>query len=506
MSNAAIYARYSSGHQREESIEGQIRECTDFAKRNGLTIVEHYIDRAISAKTDDRPSFQQMVADSSKKTFDTIIVYTLDRFARNRYDSAVYKAKLKRNGVRVLSAKENITSDPSGIILESVLEGMAEYYSVELAQKVKRGMTENALACRWASGRIPFGYTIDADKHLHPDPALVPIVQEAFEMYAAGAKIVDIARKINSYHVVTGMGNKFGRSSFDRMIRSETYIGVFKWNDIRKENAVPPIITPELFYKCQARYNARNKKNVARPSAIYLLSGKLRCGCCGGSMCGMSGKSRNGTMHYYYSCYSTRRRTSHCDIGNIRRDEIEHIIAAHAASILKKPINLDIIANQALKTNNSVKNYRLESLIQQEKDLTQKLENCMKAIIDQGLVSITLMDRIKQYEADLQSVKNDISLEKIKSNPIQVTKEHIIFFLEKFALLEGEEFKDRIISTMVRDIVIKKEKDGNYLVTVQYNYANSKELPNEESYSVPESIGSQDVELVETSGIEPLTS
>lgn len=102
---------------------------------NGLTIVEHYIDRAISAKTDDRPSFQQMVADSSKKTFDTIIVYTLDRFARNRYDSAVYKAKLKRNGVRVLSAKENITSDPSGIILESVLEGMAEYYSVELAQK-----------------------------------------------------------------------------------------------------------------------------------------------------------------------------------------------------------------------------------------------------------------------------------------------------------------------------------------------------------------------------------
>ena len=120
MSNAVIYARYSSGHQREESIEGQIRECTNFAKRNGLTIVEHYIDRAISAKTDDRPSFQQMVADSSKKTFDTIIVYTLDRFARNRYDSAVYKAKLKRNGVRVLSAKENITSDPSGIILESV--------------------------------------------------------------------------------------------------------------------------------------------------------------------------------------------------------------------------------------------------------------------------------------------------------------------------------------------------------------------------------------------------
>nr|WP_293717762.1 recombinase family protein [uncultured Phascolarctobacterium sp.] len=94
MSQAVIYARYSSGHQREASIEGQIRECTDFALHNGLTVISHYIDRAISAKTDDRPEFQKMIADSSKKAFDTIIVYTLDRFARNRYDSAVYKAKL----------------------------------------------------------------------------------------------------------------------------------------------------------------------------------------------------------------------------------------------------------------------------------------------------------------------------------------------------------------------------------------------------------------------------
>ena len=142
MSKAVIYARYSSTNQREESIEGQIRECTDFAKRQDITIVGSYIDRALTGKTDARPQFQKMISDSGKQLFDIVIVYTLDRFARNRYDSATYKAKLKKNGVKVISAKENITDDPSGIILESVLEGMAEYYSVELAQKVLRGMTE----------------------------------------------------------------------------------------------------------------------------------------------------------------------------------------------------------------------------------------------------------------------------------------------------------------------------------------------------------------------------
>lgn len=505
MSNAIIYARYSSGHQREESIEGQIRECTDFAVRNGLTIIDQYIDRAISAKTDDRPMFQKMIADSGKKAFDTIIVYTLDRFARNRYDSAVYKAKLKRNGVRVLSAKENITSDPSGIILESVLEGMAEYYSVELAQKVKRGMTENALACRWASGRIPFGYTIDPEKHLQINESLVPIVQKAFEMYAAGSKISDIVKYINSCHVMTGMGNKFGRSSLDRMLRSETYIGVFRWADIRKENAVPAIISHDLFYRCQARHNtARHKKN-ARPSEIYLLAGKIRCGGCGNAMVGMSGKSRNGSLYHYYSCYSNRRRTTKCDTGHLRRDKLEQTIADHAASILKTPENLNIISEQAIKANTDVKNYHLESMIKQKKDISKNLDNCMKAV-DKGLVSVTLMERIKQYEAELESLEKDISLEKIKTKPFTLTKQHIAFFLTKFSDLEGTESRERIISTLVREVLIKKEKDGDYLVTVRYNYAPTNELPSEESYSVGQSFGSQNVELVETSGIEPLTS
>ena len=110
---AVIYARYSSDNQREESIEGQIRECTAYAEKNGITIVKHYIDRAISAKTDNRPEFQQMIKDSDKKLFDIVLVWKLDRFARNRYDSARYKTQLDRKSTRLNSSHPTTSRMPS---------------------------------------------------------------------------------------------------------------------------------------------------------------------------------------------------------------------------------------------------------------------------------------------------------------------------------------------------------------------------------------------------------
>ena len=177
-----IYARYSSDNQREESIEGQLRECKVFAEKNGIDVVGTYIDRALSAKTDNRPDFQKMIKDSAKKQFDCVIVWKLDRFARNRYDSAHYKAILRKNGVRVLSATEAISQGAEGIILESVLEGMAEYYSAELAEKVIRGQTENALSCRFNGGTIPIGYKINKDRKFEIDTETAPYVLSAFKM------------------------------------------------------------------------------------------------------------------------------------------------------------------------------------------------------------------------------------------------------------------------------------------------------------------------------------
>ena len=156
-----IYARYSSDNQREESIDGQIRECKEFAEKNDIRIIDTYIDRAFSATTDKRPAFQKMIKDSAKNMFDVIIVWKLDRFARNRYDSAHYKAQLRKNGVKVISANEDISEGSEGIILESVLEGMAEYYSADLSEKVIRGLTENAMKCKFNGGPITFGFNFE---------------------------------------------------------------------------------------------------------------------------------------------------------------------------------------------------------------------------------------------------------------------------------------------------------------------------------------------------------
>lgn len=131
---AVIYARYSSDSQREESIEGQLRKCKEYTERKGITVLSTYIDRALSAKTDNRPEFQRMVKDSGKRLFDAVLVWKLDRFARNRYDSAHYKAILRKNGVKVISATEAISEDSTGILLESLLEGYAEFYSAELSE------------------------------------------------------------------------------------------------------------------------------------------------------------------------------------------------------------------------------------------------------------------------------------------------------------------------------------------------------------------------------------
>ncbi len=187
---SVIYARYSSDNQREESIEGQIRECTEYAERNNITLLGSYIDRALSARTADRPEFQRMIRDSEKGLFDTVLVWKLDRFSRDRYDSAHYKHILKKNGVKVISAKENISDGPEGIIMESMLEGYAEYYSAELSEKIRRGQTENAMKCKNNGGNTPLGYFVDKQSGvLAVDPLMGPIVQEIYRRYDSGERI-----------------------------------------------------------------------------------------------------------------------------------------------------------------------------------------------------------------------------------------------------------------------------------------------------------------------------
>ena len=169
---AVIYARFSSHNQREESIEGQVRACQRFAKEHDMTVIEIYADRGLSGlHADNRPEFQRMIADSDRHKFQALIMWNLDRFSRDKYDTAVYKSRLKKNGVTLYYSDQNIPDTPEGIILESLLEGFAQYYSANLSRNAKRGLQENARKCLWNGGGLPLGYTIDETKHFVIDPA-----------------------------------------------------------------------------------------------------------------------------------------------------------------------------------------------------------------------------------------------------------------------------------------------------------------------------------------------
>ena len=293
MKTAVIYARYSSNSQTEQSIEGQLRECMQYAEYNDISVIDTYIDRALTAKTDNRPNFQKMIKDSNKQLFKYVIVWKLDRFSRDRYDSAHYKHILKKNGVKVVSAKENISEGPEGIILESMLEGMAEYYSAELSVKVKRGLKENALKAKVNGGQIPFGYYIDEEQKHAIDQTLAPIVVEAFTMYADGYLIKDIVNHFNAKGITTRLGKKMSYNIVQYMLTNRKYIGEFRYNDIVIPDAVPAIVSKDLFERVQRRM-AQNKHAPARHKAEddYLLTTKLFCGKCGALMVGEAGTGR----------------------------------------------------------------------------------------------------------------------------------------------------------------------------------------------------------------------
>ena len=289
--NAVIYARYSSHNQTEQSIEGQLRVCHEYAQREGFTIVGEYIDRAISGKTDDRPDFQRMISDSRKRAFQYVIVYKLDRFARNRYDSAVYKHKLKQNGVKVVSAMENIGDNPEGIILEAVLEASAEYYSLELAQKIKRGKRESAMKGQFNGGTPPFGHR-SVDRRLVIDEAKAPFVKRAFEQYAAGVPKKRIVAELNAAGLRNRNGKPFGHTALQVALQNEKYIGIQRFSDIVIEDACPALVDRETFDKVQERIKQNRReggKNKAKME--YLLTGKAFCGYCGSTITGFPVKA-----------------------------------------------------------------------------------------------------------------------------------------------------------------------------------------------------------------------
>ena len=484
--NGVIYARFSSDHQREESIEGQIRICKEYASKNGITIINEYIDRAISGKTDKRPSFQKMIADSDTKLFQVVIVYALDRFARNGKQSAIYENMLNLNGVQLHSATENITGSPSSIILKSMLQGMAEYYSAELATKITRGMTENALKGKWTSGTIPFGYTRDKERHLIPHPINSPYVKDIFNMFVQGYKFVEIAEYLNGRGIRTATGGKWNKGSFHRMLVNKVYIGQYSWKDIKLDDAVPPIITKDTFDKAQRILEMRkNATVIVKPSNNYCLTSKIFCAHCNGPLIGMSGTSKtNKVRHHYYICSNKKRKKTDCSLPNIPQEYIEQSLAAYLQRILSDEQNIMDIAKYAVKAQNTAEeNAELVRLQAEQKELKRKIDNCIKAI-ENGVISEAIVTRLKESEAAMETIKRKVLEQTMLLHASMLTEAQIVFFLKKMA----ENISTNIsatLKTLVRAVFVEYKKDSDeYIITAQFNYANTNSLHSVEEIRV----------------------
>ena len=436
-----------------------------------MTVINEYCDRAISGKTDNRPSFQRLIKDSEKGNFDAVIMYTLDRFARNRYDSAIYKAKLKKNGVKVFYAKQPMPDTPEGIILESVLEGYAEYYSENLSRNIKRGLKENALQCIATGGAgLPLGYTVGEDRKYKIEPVGAKIVQEIYQMYADGMSATQIINVCNERGYKTVRGNQFNKNSLRTILKNDKYIGVYRFMDIVIEGGMPAIIDKKLFDKVQEKlqhnFSAR-ARNKAKED--YLLTTKLFCGHCGSPMVGESGTSKTGKVHFYYKCVD-RKRKHNCTKKIEKKDWIEELVVRYTVQEVLTDENIDLIATRAMEIieKESADTTYLDGLQGELKEVQKKIKNIMTAI-EQGIITSTTKDRLEELETEKNEIEGRIAREEMKK-PL-LTKERIQYWLVSFKSgnINDNEYRRRVIDTLVNSVYVYDDGDNGRRIVLTFN-------------------------------------
>lgn len=261
MKTAVIYARYSSDKQNEQSIEGQLRVCNDYAQRNNIIIVDTYIDRAMTGKNDNRDAFQKMLKDSATKPWDVVLIYKIDRFGRNKYEIAINKHTLKANGKSIISVMENIPDTPEGIILESVLEGMAEYYSADLSQKVKRGNRESRLKGNITNGKVPYGYKIVDKKPIIMEER-AEVVRYIYEQYAKNVKVQDIIDSLTKKGILY-KNQPLNKNTVYNILKCEKYLGICHFADEEFDNIFPQILDKDIFETVRKKSTRTNSEEKA---------------------------------------------------------------------------------------------------------------------------------------------------------------------------------------------------------------------------------------------------
>ena len=470
---AVVYARFSSHNQTEQSIEGQLAAAQTYAAAKGYMIIHEYIDRAMTGRNDNRDEFQQMLSDCAKKQFQIIIVWKVDRFGRNREEITFNKYRAKKHGVRVEYVAENLPDSPEGVILESVLEGMAEYYSLQLSQNVKRGLRESAKKGKVFGGKVPLGYTISKDKTYQLDPKTAPTVKMIFDLYVSGKTCAEIARHLNSLGLRTSTGGEFNKNSLRPILKNEKYVGVYesKTMDVRIDDGIPAIVDRNTFDTAQLLLR-ENQKAPSRSwdKSDYLLTDKLFCGHCGSAMIGESGRSHTGTKYNYYLCGSHKRKTG-CPKRAVRQDWIEDYVIKKTVDLLFDDDLLNWIVDntwtfyQAESHDESKRN----AIQKQLDDVNRANANILRAI-EAGIFNDTTRVRMEELQAQKTALEAALASYELDSAP-RLTKDYIAFFLYDLRNLnlEDRDCQKRLIDVFVNSIYVYDDH-----LIINYNFSGDK--------------------------------
>lgn len=493
--DAVIYARYSSHNQREVSIEQQIAECTKHAAALGLRIVGTYEDRAISGKTDNRPRFQQMMRDAEKGKFQAVVAWKSNRIGRNMLQAMVNEAKLDDYGVKVFYAEEDFDDTAAGRFALRNMMNVNQFYSENMAEDITRGLYDNANKCM-ANGRQPLGYKRGADGKVMLDEPAAAVVREIFTRVAAGDLFVDIARDLNAKGIKTSKGAAWNKGSFQSICQNERYKGIYIYGNVRIVDGIPRIVSDELWYRVQEAM--RMKKNPVGTrhrvgAEDYLLTGKLRCGHCGSYMTGVSGTSRNGELHYYYTCQ--KRRTEHaCDKKNVRRDVIEPAIAQAIKMYCLTDDVIEWTADQTVqyweKHDNDL---QIEALEQQLAENKKATSNMLKAI-EMGI--ITEATRSRMVELETENSKLTAQLSAAKRDVVKINREDLI---DELHILRSKDIHDREVQAeLFKDFLVAVYIYDDNRLKLVFSFMgkdNSVEIPLETGEDPPDGEDSPDAKM-----------
>lgn len=460
INRGVIYARYSEGpRQTDQSIEGQVADCKAYAAQHDIDIIGIYADRHISGtSTEGRDEFLRMMHDADRHAFDAIVTWKIDRFGRSREDIAVNKIRLRKAGVTLHYAKESVPDGPEGILLESLLEGLAEYYSADLRQKVTRGIRESAKKGKVSAGQIPIGYKRNPeDGRLVIDPEKAEAVREVFRMHISGASMKDLQSALYKRGIRSRDGKLPSQSVVYRMLRNDHYLGRFEIQGV--EILVDPVIDLETFEEAAAHFKGNHQNAAGRATVNYLLSKKCYCALCGKLLHGTHGIGKMGKRYYYYRCSSQ----SKCELKPIPQQELEDLVIRHTCEDILTDEMIGKLTEKIMEIQEKEQQGDPATALRTElKSLKKKQKNIIQAIED-GAGS-SLVARLNEIETRMDELAVEIERARLQ-HPV-IPEEIVRGWLLSFRSGDKDDpvFRKRLVETFVSDITVGPEE-----IVITYN-------------------------------------